>query len=296
MEIMSRDQPGSLTVLFADMTGSTLLYALRGNEAAFTLTSRCLVLLEEHVRATGGLVIKRIGDAVLATFETAAAAVSAAVGMHIALDDARCAADGEDVHVRVGISTGAAVLDAGDVYGDVVNVAARLVSLAGADEIFLAGESYEALPPAMRDSIRLIDQLALRGRPNAVVVYEYLWKTEGATISAAPATRTGGAVLEVRYGSLTIAVGPERPRVTLGRDEENDIAVPEQVVSRHHADVVVRGDKFLIIDRSTNGTYVVTEGGQSFRLNREELALSVSGRIYLGSKRLEPVRYQLALA
>jgi class 3 adenylate cyclase len=294
MATTTRDQTASLTVLFADMTGSTLLYALRGNEEAFSVTSGCLALLEEHVRASGGRVIKRIGDAVLATFATAAGAVSAAAAMHHALEDARRALHGENVHVRIGMSTGTAVLDDGDVYGDVVNVAARLVGLAGADEIFLAGETYEALPPAMHDSIRLIDQLALRGRPNAVVVYEYLWKTEGATVSAGEPTRSRGTILEVRYGTSSFALGPTRPLLKLGRDDENDIAVPEEVVSRHHADIVLRGDKFLVVDRSTNGTYVITDVGPSFRLTREELVLAASGRIYLGSKLLEPVRYQLA--
>lgn len=295
MDTPPPDQGQAVTVLFVDMTGSTQLYALRGNEAAFSVTSRCLELLEEEVRAAAGQVVKRIGDEILAVFDTPAAAVSAAVAMHHALDSARFAFQGEDIHVRVGISTGAAVRDAGDVYGDVVNVAARLIGLAGPDEIFLTSESFDALPSALQDSTRLIDQLALRGRPDAVVVYEYLWKTEGATMYAGERTRTTGVTLEVRYGSAVFALGPSRRSLTLGRGDENDVTIDEQVVSRHHADIVVRGDKFLLVDRSTNGTHVVTDTGQKFRLSREELALSGKGCIYLGSKNVTPLRYQLIL-
>jgi hypothetical protein len=53
----------------------------------------------------------------------------------------------------------------------------------------------------------------------------------------------------------------------------------------------MRGDKFLLIDRSTNGTFVQTEGGDTFRVTREELTLAGRGRIFPGSRALTPIGY-----
>ena len=80
---------------------------------------------------------------------------------------------------------------------------------------------------------------------------------------------------------------------TVGRDPGNDIILRDPKVSRHHAEITLRGDKFLLVDRSTNGTFVYTDAGDSFRVIREELALGGSGRILPGGKALEPIRYRL---
>jgi adenylate cyclase len=291
-----RAPAASVSVLFADISGSTLMYAVRGNEEAFNLTSSCLTLLEDQIRQVGGRVIKRVGDAVLAAFDAAVPAVQAAAGIQWALEAPECKLRGEGLHVRVGISSGTAVLDAGDVYGDVVNVAARLVSLAGADEIFLGGETYDALTPELRESVRLIDQLALRGRPDWVLVYEYLWKRENTTVGASDRTQRAGqaaATMELSYGPQGFVLGVDRPKLTIGRDDDNDIAIAHDVVSRHHAQVVLRGDRFLLVDRSTNGTYVITDGGDSIRVCRDELALLGGGRILPGRKTLQPIRYRV---
>jgi adenylate cyclase len=282
-----------ITVIFADISGSTLLCAVRGDETAYKLVSTCLTILEGEVQRFGGRVIKRVGDAILAVFEQAEPAVRAAHGMQVALEAPGSEVHAEGVRVRVGVATGTAVLDAGDIYGDVVNVAARLTSLAGADEVFMAGETYEALPADMRDPIQVIDQLALRGRPDWVLVYRYLWKQEGATVSTNVRPRGYSAALELTYGSEKFQLGTSRPKLTVGRDPENDISIDETVVSRRHCEVVLRGDKFLLVDRSTNGTWVLTDGGDVFRVTREEITLAGSGRILPGRQNLEPVRYRV---
>src|SRR5262245_2586275 len=147
-----------VTVLFADISGSMLLYAVRGDEEAYRLASTCLGILEQQVGAHAGRVVKRVGDAILAAFDSPEMAVRAAAARHHALEAPDCEIRGEGIRVRAGIASGTAVHESGDVYGDVVNIAARLVSLAGADEIFLAGETHDALPPELREPVRKIDQ------------------------------------------------------------------------------------------------------------------------------------------
>jgi class 3 adenylate cyclase len=281
-----------VTVLVADISGSMLLYAVRGDEEAYRLASTCLGILEQQVGLHAGRVVKRVGDAILAAFESPDMAVRAAAAMHYALESPDCVIRDEGVRVRAGIATGTAVQESGDLYGDVVNVAARLVSLAGPDEIFLAGETHHALPADLQAPVRKIDQIALRGRPDWVEVWEYLWKQDDATVSTGDRLRVAAAALEITFGSTVLALGPERPKLTIGRGPENDITIPEEVVSRRHAEVVLRGDKFFLVDRSTNGTYVLIDGGDTFRVTREELTLAGSGRIVPGRQTVTPVRYR----
>ena len=66
---MSQGDPTApVAVLFADISGSTLLYAIRGDEEAFRLSSSCLGLVQEELEACGGRIVKRLGDALLAVF------------------------------------------------------------------------------------------------------------------------------------------------------------------------------------------------------------------------------------
>jgi len=102
-----------ITVIFADISGSTMLCAVRGDETAYKLVSTCLTILEAEVQRFGGRVIKRVGDAILAVFDSAEPAVHAAQSMQIALEAPGSEVHAEGVRVRVGIATGTAVLDAG---------------------------------------------------------------------------------------------------------------------------------------------------------------------------------------
>jgi class 3 adenylate cyclase len=282
-----------MTVLFADITGSTTLYAQRGDATAFALASTCLTLVEAEIRATGGRVIKRLGDGVLAVFETPLPAIEAAARIRAAIDDAARSQASEGVQVRVGIATGQAVLSADDVYGDTVNVAARLVSLAGADEIFLSGKVYEALPPALRAQTRMIDQLLLRNRPAPVLVYELIRDEADNTVSVGVRLRASSTSMEITHGDQHFVLGPERPKVAIGRHVANDIHIDHEMVSRVHAEVVLRGDKFMLIDRSSNGTYVYIENGPMLRIVREELVLSGGGRIVAGVETAHPIQYRV---
>jgi adenylate cyclase len=290
-----------LAVLFADISGSTLLYRTRGDAIGFKLVSTCLDLLEHEVVRFGGRLIKRIGDAVLAGFagsECTAAAIRAAAGMQRALEVPDCPLRGEGVTVRLGISAGTAVLDRGDVYGDVVNVAARLVALAGAEEVLISGEAYALLSPDWCARTRLIGTRALRGRPTLVDVYQYVWRDEDSALTpivhreAEPGARLPPA-LEIRYGTQVFALGHEREKLRIGRDADNDVVIDDPTVSRRHADVVLRQDRFFLVDHSTNGTSVSTEAGAVIRLSREELPLAGSGRIVPGEWTIAPVCYRV---
>ncbi len=284
---------GSVAVMFADITGSSALYVQRGDQTAFALNQACLDVLDAQVRWAGGRVVKRLGDGILAVFETPGPAVEAAAAVREAIGDPAAPTGREAVRVRAGISFGRAVLTADDVYGDIVNVAARLVGLADGDEIFLSAAVYEVLSPTWRQRTRLIAQLPLRNRPGAVLVYELTRASGDETVHVGTRIRVPTASLEITHGERLFVIGPERPRLTIGRQPDSDILIAEDAVSRTHAEIALRADKFVLIDRSTNGTYVYVDGGAVLRAVREEIVLSGSGRIVAGVERPDVICYRV---
>jgi len=283
----------SRAVLFADISGSTLMYAVRGDAEAHRLNSMCLGLVREAVEKKGGRIVKHLGDAMLAVFDGSGDAVAAAADLQLRLDAPDCILHEEGVRVRVGISSGRVVLDDGDVYGDVVNIAARLVSLAGADEIFLSGRACEDLSKELRASTRLIDQLSVRGRPSSILVFEYLWKTDDVTATAGPRPREAACTLDVSWAGRSFVLGGERSKLTIGRGPEHDVAIDLEVVSRHHAEIVARGNRFVLCDLSTNGTYVQMDNGPLLRVCRDEITLTGSGRISPGREDAGVIEFRL---
>jgi len=175
-----------------------------------------------------------------------------------------------------------------------VNVAARLIGLAGADEILVSGPVRDGLPPLMQASARPLDQLALRGRAAAVSAYQYLWRREGETLSIGARRARGAVSLEIDYGGRRFTIDDARPRLTIGRAPDNDLVIGDGSVSRHHVAIALRGDKFLLTDRSTNGTDVRVDQGPTLHACREELILVGRGCIILGDEPDASLQYRVA--
>ncbi|WP_373499518.1 FHA domain-containing protein [Desulfococcus sp.] len=94
--------------------------------------------------------------------------------------------------------------------------------------------------------------------------------------------------LELRLGRLLIIMNTDRPEVTMGRQRHNDIEIVDTRVSRSHARIELRDGRFILIDHSTNGTYVKLNGrDDSLSLKRSELPLEGAGTINLGRKMID---------
>ena len=91
--------------------------------------------------------------------------------------------------------------------------------------------------------------------------------------------------LELRLGRRMIVMSHDRPTVTMGRQRHNDIEIVDTRVSRSHARIEFRQGRFILIDHSTNGTYVKLNGSDdSVNLKKSELTLDGAGAITLGRK------------
>jgi class 3 adenylate cyclase len=147
---------GEQTILFSDIVGSTRLYAEAGDPAAFTQVKRHFADIYEQVAAHGGVVVKTIGDAVMAAFSDPVNAIGAARDIHRRFPGASNGAR-TSVRLRISIHTGPCIavnLNSGiDYFGGTVNTAAKLQRCAGAGEAALSEAVQRA--PGVAEALRL---------------------------------------------------------------------------------------------------------------------------------------------
>ncbi|MDD4911085.1 MAG: adenylate/guanylate cyclase domain-containing protein [Sideroxydans sp.] len=175
--VYSSQQNRKLAVMFADISGSTALYDQLGNEAALNMVTRTLNLLKQEVARHGGTLIKTIGDEVLCTFPNALSAAQAARAMHIAVDTEK-PGDEHPIAVRIGLHFGDVILKANDVFGDTVNVAARITSVTRARQTMTTQELINALPADAGHSAVPVARAAFKGKQDAMAIYELPWEGE----------------------------------------------------------------------------------------------------------------------
>jgi class 3 adenylate cyclase/tetratricopeptide (TPR) repeat protein len=167
-----------VTVVFADLIGSTSLHERLDAESARGLMDRYYRVLRTAVEGHGGRVVKLLGDGVMAAFgvprvaeDDAIRAVRAAVGMQQAFREHVAASAGAPVGLRVAVNTGEVVVsaDQSDVVGDPVNVAARLQQEAVDGDVLL-GDATQRL---VRELVTLAPAgvFSLKGRAEPVRAY-----------------------------------------------------------------------------------------------------------------------------
>lgn len=275
-----------LVVLFADISGSTALYESLGDVEARKQVAACLSTVISHVKRSGGEVIKTIGDEVMCTFADAEAAVSAAIGMQKALAGNDQSKTGGRIRlaIRVGLHFGSVIQEAGDVFGDTVNISARITALAKEGQIITTRNTVNKLPPALSASARLLDYTPVKGKREEIAIFEVIWQHEEATNLATSvlAAQPPSIQLVLRYRDKEIRLDRDHPSASLGRSRPCEIIVNNERASRQHARIEYRRGKFFIIDKSTNGTYVRLGDEEQVFLRREQMPLTGQGMISLG--------------
>ena len=268
-------------VVFADVAGSTRLYETAGDAVALVIIGRCIDLMRNACDERGGRVVKTIGDEVMAIFPSAANAAYATMEMHKRVaelsDELR-----RPLLLHAGLHFGPVLEDDSDVFGDTVNVAARLCSLAKGGQTMIAASVLESLPTPLRIRTRSQDLAAVKGKQTELELFELLWQESEEDVTQLAPRRAGRrARLTLRYGARQLDVD-EGTVLTFGRDEQNDFVIGDRMASRLHARIERRRDKYVLIDHSTNGTFCTVQGEREVELRREELLLRGRGRIVFG--------------
>ena len=281
------NQPAQAAVLFVDVSGSTRLYESAGDAAAFAAIDRCITIFKEKTSVLGGRVIKTIGDEVMATFPDPSAAAGAAIEMQIAID-ALVPVGPAKIGIRVGFHFGPLVERDGDVFGDSVNVAARLAGLASKGQIMTSRETVDLMMPLMKSMCRRLYSIEVKGRAQSVDLYDILWQPSDDQTSMGahrPVLDPKPTTLRLRYMDREILLDANKASVTLGRDNAGELRIVEPMASRSHGKIERRLDKFVLFDHSANGTFVTVEGEKEVVLRREEFVLRGHGWIAFGQSR-----------
>jgi len=279
--------PTLATVLFADICGSTRLFEEYGDWQARQIESRILETLKARTVEFDGSVIKTIGDEIMCRFADAARAFAAACEMHRAIKDDLSLLE-FDIAVKIGLQHGPVLVEADDLFGDAVNVASRMVSLAKADQIITTRETARRLPEDLQQMTRSLGRSRARGRVDELEIVEVIWQEPGSVTQVVSLEqhdelrRQLFARLLLEYQGKSHQVLPGAQPFTIGRGERNDLVVDQDLVSRTHADIEFRQGKFILVDGSTNGTYLRVDNGARFFVQREEFTLHDQGVICLG--------------
>ncbi len=272
-------------ILFADIAGSTRLYEKLGDAEARHAVERCLKRVRLAIEGCQGRVVKTIGDAILAAFDNAETCLQAACQMQQRVADLP-RVGGMALEIRVGFHHGPVLEENGDVFGDAVNLAARMADIAKAGQIIASANSVAGLSPLARQATRELAAVPVKGKGELVRVCEVIWHDEGnLTLMQAvppPSSLPARVELRVQHGSNQVALAAGWDVVLLGRDKSCDVVIADPMASRQHARIERRGDKIVLIEQSTNGTWIALAGESERQLRREELVLVSNGRLSFG--------------
>jgi adenylate cyclase len=275
-----------LAILFADISGSTALYEKLGDQNALPIIARCLTILKSTLTKHKGTLIKTIGDEILCTFPTPEEAMNAACAMQVAVKADNHYSE-HAMYIRVGFHYGDVICEDNDIYGDAVNVAARVTAITRANQIMTTTAVFEMLPYTLHDKIRKILRADIKGKQEKFDIHQILWEQEdmsttriGMSIFRKPQLETKELIL--RYRGHTYTLNEQNRKLLLGRDDSCHIVVKSDFASRQHANIELKSGNFVLFDHSSNGTYVRNNNNAMVRLNHEDIVLHSTGVFSLG--------------
>ncbi len=166
--------PGIRTILFTDIVDSTSLTQQLGDEAAMALLHVHDSVVRKALSDFGGREVKHLGDGIMASFISAAAAVKCATQVQRELVKQAQAPSNAPVRLRVGIAAGEPVERHNDLFGCTVQLAARLCAYAEAEQILVSNVVAE-LCEGKTLPFQSLDEVLLKGFDRPVRVHAVSW-------------------------------------------------------------------------------------------------------------------------
>ena len=284
-----------VTVVFADLTGSTGVFESLGNVKATAAITRLTQWVGKVCEANGGHVVKYLGDGVLIVFPHGTDAIEVATESQ-RVHHARISNWPEPLQMRlqVGMARGEIVEQDGDCYGDAVNVASRLSDLSGPEQILVCKSVIQDLPENTVVRSRALGAMVIKGRIEPCMVHRIEWQSEllseAFTMPASLAPSLPGQsgappdFIELSWLDVTAGFSFSELPLFLGRDPDAQFVVQDPRVSRKHARIEWRAGKFYLEDVSSYGSWVRFSNNPAvISLRRQECVLMMEGEIALGA-------------
>lgn len=270
-----------MAFLAAGISGSARLHERLGDGEALRAVDRCMKRIERVVGAFSGHLIEAAGDEMLASFDTVEACLHAALEMQERIADLP-PVSGVKMAIRVGISWGEAD-DAGRPVGEHTRrETALLTGAAKAGQVLACARIRGHIPPALSANVVELEPglLAEAGCDDAVLEIRPIEST-AVRAGGAPLAADGAppGCLRLVYRGETLLLNGAKPLLRMGRDTACDLIIHDRRASRQHAAIELRGHAAVLIDQSTNGTYVTQEGLPERFVRRGECVLRGKGVI-----------------
>ncbi|MCK0509923.1 FHA domain-containing protein [Aromatoleum buckelii] len=270
-------QPKNVCVLVAEVPGRQRFAEALGAHEVNHAVERCMHRVERAIEANAGARLRRETARACAAFERCDAAILAACEM-LERVESLPPLRGLRMLIRVGVHYGAAA--PGPAVSADEALAMRLADTAKPGHILASNAVVMQLSPGVRHLAcnKPLQDSALDGL--GWPVFEIV--RYSGTITSIPAAERISQRLRIHHQQDVLFVEENRPVVLLGREIGNDIVIIDRRTSRQHARIERRREGFVLIDRSTNGTYVAENGGAERCIKAGELPLIGPGRIGCG--------------
>jgi len=170
----------TVTVVFTDVVGSTSYFDRYGDTAGLVLLCRHADLASEIFASKSGRVVKTIGDSVMAEFSDPLSAVRAAIELQRRLFQLNESIPArEAIHLRVGINHGPGFRLGEDVFGDAVNLAARITKRTGPGQVLVSRSVHDAVALASDIHSTWQGRVTIEGKLEKEDVFEIVWTDTG---------------------------------------------------------------------------------------------------------------------
>ncbi len=190
-----------VTVMFTDVAGSTRYFDQHGDLAGMAMLQEVNDTLQPQVTKHQGKIVKTIGDAIMAYFENPVQAARCAIAMQRAIEEAnKKHTETQRIRIRVALNLGVGLLKDNDVFGDVVNVCSRIEHETEAGRIGISPSVVEAVGKEKDIACRRIGTVAMRGKAQAMDLYEVIWR-EGEKVEAPAPAKLSGEQIALATGT-----------------------------------------------------------------------------------------------
>ena len=276
-----------MSILYADVSGSTKLYEKFGDDIARSDIRICIDLLTRVTRDWDGEVIKTIGDELMCAFHDPSNAANAAKEMHQVLSEASETGRFQSgkIMVKVGWHHGEVEYRNKEIIGEAPVTAQQIIRMAKGEEILTSQQSIEAIDEELKEGTHPVDTVEAEAWPGNLEVFYMPWQEEEDATTFSGFVESGAAgcaALKLIYAGQEVKIDDEHTHLSIGRGSDNGLCVHGRFTSRHHAEIIYRHGRFNLFDKSTNGTIVIDQDNKMHRVRREEVVLTGSGTICFG--------------
>ncbi|MGI9357508.1 MAG: adenylate/guanylate cyclase domain-containing protein [Rhizobiaceae bacterium] len=286
-------------VLLADVTGSTALYSRVGDVEALAAISAYVESVKSIITRHNGEFIHSRGDDILSIYLDPTDALAATRDMLKVRSES-------GLTLHAGLHFGAVVRTDDDIYGDTVNIAARLSTTANTDEVLISSSFADLEDGKFKEELRFINHVDFKGKDEPMAVYTLRPVLVNATktqIGAQtqfndplPNAKEIGVSVELILNGKSYFCSDNETMI-LGRADHCEVLDPSPWVSREHAVIEVKGDKVNLTDRSSGSTYVKMGDGHEVSIVRQSIMLAGSGIISLAlsteAPNVNPIQFRI---